>query len=70
MDLICGLKVAEGALVGYCFGELGRYAICWIISNTDSFPSLDSKRVKDRLAGVPVAVGLIGAAQMAFRFCS
>ena len=70
MDFVCGLKVTEGALVGYCFGELGRYAICWIISNTDSFPSLDSKRVKERLTGVPVAVGLIGAAQMAFRFCS
>ena len=70
MDLICLLKVAEGALVGYIFGELGRYAICWIISNTDSFPNMDSKRVKDRLAGVPVAVGLIVAAQMAFRFCS
>ena len=68
MDLICLLKVGEGALVGYCLGELGRYAICWIISNT--VPSVDSKRVKDRLAGVPVAVGLIGGAHAAFRFCS
>jgi hypothetical protein len=70
VDLICLLKVAEGALVGYIFGELGVWAICWIISNTDSFPNLDSKRVKEKLNGVPVAVGLIGAAQMAFRFCS
>ena len=70
MDLICLLKVGEGALVGYCLGELGRYAICWIISNTDYFPSVDSKRVKDRLAGAPVAVGLIGGAQAAFRFYS
>ena len=54
MDFVCGLKVTEGAMVGYFLGELGRYAICWIISNTDSFPNLDRSGLRKDLMGFPL----------------